>query len=238
MEYVDVAWATSSTAPRDRIAPSPTAKRLPSFINFASARRSAAPGRRKKLMLRLVVTASGAEPDCGEHRDVHGEVGERHHGGPRYGAARTNEILPVRLANLCAAVPNLLDGEAAAGLEHLGKLVAQETLQLAVRKRRLAASLGRVHGVSPEFHFQLSKEHCVGKVMGLHQPMSVRWRIFRATRASSSAILQRCGRRRVALAARTPGACPAQAGKTAGRVDGNAAGLHRANAGQMKKDEI
>ena len=41
---------------------SPTAKRLPSFINFASARRSAAPGLRKKLMLRLVVTASGTGP--------------------------------------------------------------------------------------------------------------------------------------------------------------------------------
>jgi hypothetical protein len=44
MEYVDVAWATSSVLPADQMSTSPTANHLPSFSNLASAGRSAAPG--------------------------------------------------------------------------------------------------------------------------------------------------------------------------------------------------
>jgi hypothetical protein len=114
MEYVEVTWATRSAAPSDRMATSPTAKRLPSFINFASARH---------------------RPDGGEHRDVHGAVRERHHGRPRYGAARANEVEPVGLPHQRTAMPDLLDRNATRRIEDLGKFAAQKMLQLADRKR-------------------------------------------------------------------------------------------------------
>src|SRR3954471_12925900 len=62
IEYVAVACATSSSSPSERICTSPTARRLPSLISLHSAIRSFRAGLRRKLMLRLVVTASGTGP--------------------------------------------------------------------------------------------------------------------------------------------------------------------------------
>lgn len=174
MEYVDVAWAASSALQADRISTSPTANRLPSFINLASARRSAAPGLRRKLMLRLVVTASATRPIA---LSIHGEVGERHHGGPRYGAARANEVIPVGLANLRPAAPNVLDEETAARIEHLRKLRAQETLQFALRERRLAAAFGPFHCISQSRDIALEAH-------GITSAMSITRKIYGRPRAS------------------------------------------------------
>src|SRR6516165_4714083 len=62
IEYVDVAWATGSVSPCEQMVTSPVASRLPSLSNRASARRSRGAALRKKLMLRLMVTANGTGP--------------------------------------------------------------------------------------------------------------------------------------------------------------------------------
>jgi hypothetical protein len=53
---------TGHHCPSARIATSPTASSLPSLINRASAMRSRAGGFVRKLIVRLVVTASGTQP--------------------------------------------------------------------------------------------------------------------------------------------------------------------------------
>src|SRR5262249_24365029 len=62
IEYVDVTWATGSVSPCEQMVTSPVASRLPSLSSRASARRSRGAALRKKLMLRLMVTASGTGP--------------------------------------------------------------------------------------------------------------------------------------------------------------------------------
>src|SRR5262249_42927549 len=58
IEYVDVTCATGSISPSEQIVTSPVARRLPSLSSRASATRSRGAALRKKLMLRLMVTAS------------------------------------------------------------------------------------------------------------------------------------------------------------------------------------
>src|SRR5262249_42977602 len=62
IEYVEVTWATGSVSPCEQMVTSPVASRLPSLRSRASAMRSRGAGLRKKLMLRLMVTASGTGP--------------------------------------------------------------------------------------------------------------------------------------------------------------------------------
>ena len=100
-------------------------------------------------MLRLVVTASPTGPDRGEHRDVHGEVGERHHGRTRDGAAGTDVSLAPRLADPRAAVPGVLDGHAAVGIEHLRKFGAQAGFELVDRERGRPGHWASSHSVVP-----------------------------------------------------------------------------------------
>src|SRR5215468_7850122 len=62
IEYVEVTWATGSVSPCEQMVTSPVASRLPSLRRRASATRSRGAGLRKKLMLRLMVTANGTGP--------------------------------------------------------------------------------------------------------------------------------------------------------------------------------
>jgi hypothetical protein len=71
MEYVDVAWATKSTSPADRISTSPTAKRLPSFTNLASQEVGGA-GLAQEIDAEIGRHCERRQSDRGEHRDIHG----------------------------------------------------------------------------------------------------------------------------------------------------------------------
>src|SRR6185312_315119 len=62
IEYVKVACATGSSSPSAQMVTAPTAKRLPSLRISQSARRAPGAGFLRKLILRLVVTASGTQP--------------------------------------------------------------------------------------------------------------------------------------------------------------------------------
>src|SRR5262252_8955451 len=57
--------------------------------------------------------------DRAEHRHVHGEIGERHHGRARNRAAGADGVLAEHLANPAAAFPHRFDRKPAVGMEDL-----------------------------------------------------------------------------------------------------------------------
>src|SRR6187455_513986 len=79
IEDVDVTYATGSSAPSELMVTSPTASRLPSLSSRHSAMRSRAAGLRRKLMSRLIVTASGTGPIEASTPTYMGEIRQRHH---------------------------------------------------------------------------------------------------------------------------------------------------------------
>src|SRR5258705_3589335 len=237
MEYVDVAWATSSTPPTDQIATSPTAKRLPSFINFASARRSAALGLRKKLMLRLVVTASGTTPIDDSTATYMAKSASAIMVGPDMvppGRMKSSRYAwrtcapPCQISSMERPLPalntwgNSLRRKRSSSL--CGSAGSRRLSGVCIASRQSSISNSPKNIVSERSGDYISQCQTVGGFS--RRPVLALWRFLSAASGSQG---NRC---------LPSGACPAQAGKAAGRVDGKAAGLHRANEGQMTKDEI
>ena len=94
-------------------------------------------------MLRLVVTASGCAPTAEKHRDVHGEIGQLHHGRAGDGAAGAEVVLVEMPADADAAVIDPLQAQAAALVEGLREFLVQQSGDLLRGQRR------RPHVVAP-----------------------------------------------------------------------------------------
>ena len=109
--------------------PRPTASRLPSLSSRHSARRSRWAGLRRKLMLRLVVTASGTGPIEARMPTYIAKSASAIMVGPEMVPPGRMNCVLIGLPDPAAAVPDVLDREAAAGVEHLRELRGEEALQ-------------------------------------------------------------------------------------------------------------
>src|SRR5207253_2030926 len=109
---------------------SPVASRLPSLSSHASARRSRGAALRKKLMLRLMVTASGTGPMAASTATYMAKSASAIIVGP--------EIVPpgrTDLAHPATALPHGFNAKPAVGMENLRKLAAKKALELLDRHR-------------------------------------------------------------------------------------------------------
>src|SRR5262245_3336092 len=68
--------------------------------------------------------------DGGEHRHIHGKVGERHHGRTGDRAARPYRTVAEPLAYPTAALPHGFNAQPAVGMKTLRKLAAKKALEL------------------------------------------------------------------------------------------------------------
>ena len=121
-------------AVRANASPRPTASRLPSFSSRASAMRSRVRGLAQEIDVEIGGHRQRHRTDRGEHRDIHGEVGKRHHASGRKScrpaaAMRSRKACRTRQPpSHSASIDRPLSG-----LKDLRKLGAEKTLELVDR---------------------------------------------------------------------------------------------------------
>src|SRR5262249_28549554 len=132
-------WAAMSSAPSAWMATSPTASCLPSLSRRASAIRSPGGGFLRKLIVRLVVTASGTQPmadKTARYREIHSEIAKGHHCGAGKRAAWPQGTRVVALTQAAAAAPELFDLIIPHGMAGIREFDAKPVEKLLARQRR------------------------------------------------------------------------------------------------------
>ena len=125
-----VAWATRSSSPSERIVDLATARRLPSLISRASARRS--PRRRLAQEIDVEIGGHGERhpADRRQDRDINGEIGKRHHGRAGNRAARAQRACGWKAAGPGSRHAKPRSTTSHFGVEHLRKLGPQPAIEL------------------------------------------------------------------------------------------------------------
>ena len=123
-----------SSSPSERNATSPTASRLPSLNIRASAREVAGAGSLEEIDAEIGGHRERNPADRRQHREIHREVGKRHHHRPGYGSARPQRPVVVTAAHQATAEPHLLDRIVADRVGGFGKLGLEQLQQLFARE--------------------------------------------------------------------------------------------------------
>ena len=90
-------------------------------------------GLAQKIYVQINCDSQRNGSNGGKHGDVHGKIGERHHGCAGNGAPWTQRACAECLPDAAAALPNGLDRKTALGVAGLGKLSGEESLEFLAR---------------------------------------------------------------------------------------------------------